>query len=84
MIIGGAVILVSHDKYLLDACADRLWLVEDGTVKPFDGDSDDYNKYVLERAGAAMAGKPRQDRAEARASDPGRQESRQTAKTRPN
>jgi len=48
---GGAVILVSHDKYLLDACADRLWLVEDHTVKPFDGDSDDYTKYVLERAG---------------------------------
>ena len=48
---GGAVILVSHDKYLLDACADRLWLVEGGTVTPFDGDSDDYNSYVLERAG---------------------------------
>ena len=48
---GGAVILVSHDKYLLDACADRLWLVEGGTVKPFDGDSDDYTSYVLERAG---------------------------------
>ena len=48
---GGAVILVSHDKYLLDACADRLWLVEGGTVTPFDGDSDDYTSYVLERAG---------------------------------
>ena len=46
----GAVILVSHDKYLLDACADRLWLVEAGTVKPFDGDIDDYNEYVLARA----------------------------------
>ena len=33
----GAVILVSHDRYLLDACADRLWQVADGTVKPFDG-----------------------------------------------
>ena len=30
----GAVILVSHDRYLLEACADRLWLVQDGTVKP--------------------------------------------------
>jgi len=46
----GAVILVSHDKYLLDACADRLWLVEAGTVRAFDGDIDAYNEYVLERA----------------------------------
>ena len=37
----GAVMLVSHDRYLLEACADRLWLVQDGTAKPFDGDLDD-------------------------------------------
>ncbi len=43
----GAVILVSHDRYLLDACADRLWQVADGTVKPFDGDMDDYKAMVL-------------------------------------
>ena len=46
----GAVILVSHDRYLLDACADRLWLVADGTVKTFDGDMDDYRRHVLEQA----------------------------------
>ncbi len=46
----GAVILISHDQYLLEACADRLWLVGDGGVKPFDGDMADYRKYVLERA----------------------------------
>ena len=46
----GAVILVSHDRYLLEACADRLWLVADGTVKTFDGDMDDYRRYVLEQA----------------------------------
>src|SRR4029079_15627629 len=34
----GAVILVSHDRYLIEACADRLWLVQGGSVKPFDGD----------------------------------------------
>ena len=33
----GAVILVSHDRYLLDACADRLWVVGDGRVASFDG-----------------------------------------------
>ncbi len=43
----GAVILVSHDRYLIDACADRLWLVADGAVKPFDGDMDDYKAYIL-------------------------------------
>ncbi len=43
----GATILVSHDRHLLDACADRLWLVADGTVAPFDGDLDDYRRRVL-------------------------------------
>jgi ATP-binding cassette subfamily F protein 3 len=43
----GAVILVSHDRYLLEACADRLWLVADGHVTPFEGDLDDYRRLVL-------------------------------------
>jgi ATP-binding cassette, subfamily F, member 3 len=43
----GAVILVSHDRYLLEACADRLWLVQGGRVAPFDGDLDDYRRAVL-------------------------------------
>lgn len=43
----GAVILISHDRYLLDACVDRLWLVEKGTVAPFDGDLDAYRRRVL-------------------------------------
>ena len=45
----GAVVLVSHDRYLLEACADRLWLVADGTVRAFDGDIDDYARLVLSR-----------------------------------
>ncbi len=49
----GAVILVSHDRYLLEACADRLWLVADATVKTFDGDMSDYRRYVLEQASAS-------------------------------
>ncbi|SFK29862.1 ABC-F family ATP-binding cassette domain-containing protein [Methylorubrum salsuginis] len=52
----GAVILVSHDRFLIEACADRLWLVRDGSVKTFDGDMDDYRRLVLagpERAEAA-------------------------------
>ncbi|HZH10432.1 MAG TPA: ABC-F family ATP-binding cassette domain-containing protein [Microvirga sp.] len=43
----GAVILVSHDRFLIEACADRLWIVGNGTVKPFDGDMDDYRQLVL-------------------------------------
>ncbi|TXM91820.1 ABC-F family ATP-binding cassette domain-containing protein, partial [Methylobacterium sp. WL103] len=43
----GAVILVSHDRFLVEACADRLWLVADGSVKAFDGDMDDYRRLVL-------------------------------------
>jgi ATP-binding cassette subfamily F protein 3 len=45
---GGAVILISHDRFLLEACADRLWLVANGSVKPFDDDLDAYRKFVLE------------------------------------
>jgi ATP-binding cassette subfamily F protein 3 len=43
----GAVILVSHDRYLIEACADRLLLVANGQVAPFDGDLDDYRRLVL-------------------------------------
>jgi ATP-binding cassette subfamily F protein 3 len=46
----GAVILVSHDRHLLDACADDLWLVANGTVKLYDGSLDDYQKLVLKAA----------------------------------
>ena len=42
----GAVILVSHDRHLLEATADRLWLVKDGVVNPYDGDLDDYKTLV--------------------------------------
>jgi ATP-binding cassette, subfamily F, member 3 len=38
----GAVILISHDRHLIEACADRLWLVDKGTVQPYDGDMEDY------------------------------------------
>ena len=43
----GACILISHDRRLLEACADRLWLVANGTVKPYDGDLADYSRDVL-------------------------------------
>jgi ATP-binding cassette subfamily F protein 3 len=43
----GAVILVSHDRYLLEACVDRLWIVRNGGVAAYDGDLDDYRRLIL-------------------------------------
>jgi ATP-binding cassette subfamily F protein 3 len=64
----GAVILVSHDRYLLEACADRLWLVQGGRVAPFDGDLDDYRRLVLSGGERTPAAKlpPQIDRVEVR------------------
>ena len=47
----GAVIMVSHDRYLIEACADQLWVVADHTVSSFDGDLDDYRRQVLSARG---------------------------------
>ena len=63
----GAVVLVSHDWHLVELVADRLWLVEGGTVKPFDDDLEAYRRRLLERDeaqpergnGAAGTGDPR-------------------------
>ncbi len=62
----GAVVLVSHDRYLLEACADRLWVVEDGRVRNFDGDMDDYARSVLSksREEARPASAPAQEKPE--------------------
>jgi len=49
----GAVILITHDRSLMELVADRLWLAADGTIRPFDGDMDDYAKFVIDRARVA-------------------------------
>ncbi len=58
----GALLLVSHDRHLLRAATDTLWLVHDGVVGPFDGDLDQYAALVLasrrERADAAAGARP--------------------------
>jgi ATP-binding cassette, subfamily F, member 3 len=46
----GAVVLITHDWHLLELVADRLWLVAEGTVRPFAGDLEDYRRRVLDRA----------------------------------
>ena len=43
----GAVIMVSHDRYLIEACADQLWVVADQAVTTYDGDLDEYRRMVL-------------------------------------
>jgi ATP-binding cassette subfamily F protein 3 len=52
----GAVVLVSHDPHLVELVADRLWLVADGGVAPFDGDLLDYRKLLLDKAREARRG----------------------------
>ena len=51
----GAVIMVSHDRYLIEACADRLWVVAERTVKTYDGDLDDYRRMILSSRSGASA-----------------------------
>jgi len=45
----GALIVVSHDRALLEATTDRFWLVANGAVTPFDGDLEDYRRWRLEQ-----------------------------------
>jgi ATP-binding cassette, subfamily F, member 3 len=69
----GAVLLITHDPHLVELIADRLWLVADGTVRPFDGDLDDYRALLAERArptakqDLAARRNERRERADARA-----------------
>ncbi len=51
----GAIIMVSHDRYLIEACADQLWVVADRTVTPYDDDLDNYRRSVLSSRGAQTA-----------------------------
>jgi ATP-binding cassette, subfamily F, member 3 len=51
----GAVILITHDRSLIELVADRLWLTADGRIKPFAGDMDDYARFVLDGAKAGSA-----------------------------
>ncbi|MGE5116368.1 MAG: ABC-F family ATP-binding cassette domain-containing protein, partial [Betaproteobacteria bacterium] len=50
----GTVLLVSHDRALLREVCDEFWLVADGRVEPFDGDLDDYQRWLLERSRDAL------------------------------
>jgi ATP-binding cassette, subfamily F, member 3 len=54
----GTVMLVSHDRALLREVCDEFWLVSHGAVLPFDGDLDDYQKWLLETSRAISRGQP--------------------------
>ncbi len=60
----GAVILISHDRHLIEATVDRLWLVNEGTVKPFEGDLEEYRDLIV------ASGRKKDDRPQAAAEEP--------------
>ncbi len=68
----GAVVLVSHDRRLIEATVDRLLLVADGHVEPFDGDVEDYRRFILSSP----------ERAREREKTPGKAEARKLAADR--
>lgn len=54
----GCMVIVSHDRHLLRAVADELWLIAGGCVRPFDGDLDDYAQWLLNQNAASSSSKP--------------------------
>jgi ATP-binding cassette subfamily F protein 3 len=73
----GAVVLISHDWHLVELVADRLWLVADGTVRPFEGDLDEYRRLLLAKesgGGSGRDGAETSRRAERRAAAERRRE----------
>jgi len=70
------VILISHDRHLVEASVDRLWLVADGTVRPYEGDLDDYRQMVLDARAGGVAG------ANGRSTNPAQARRREAAERR--
>jgi ATP-binding cassette subfamily F protein 3 len=60
----GAVILISHDRHLIEATVDRLWLVNEGTVKPFEGDLEEYRDLII------ASGRKKDDKPQAASDEP--------------
>jgi ATP-binding cassette, subfamily F, member 3 len=54
----GAVVIVSHDMHLLSLVVDRLWLVKDGRVRPYEGDLEDYRRMLLDQPAQTAEGGP--------------------------
>ena len=72
----GAVIIISHDRHLVEASVDRLWLVQDGRVRVYDGDIEDYRSEILTgRRPKAKPGKAAEPEAEQKPAAERRKES---------
>jgi ATP-binding cassette subfamily F protein 3 len=54
----GAMILVSHDRYLMNCLVDEYWLVDSGKTERFDGDLDDYRRWLKDREANLQTKKP--------------------------
>ncbi len=79
----GAVILISHDRHLVAATADRLWLVKGGTVKSYDGDIDSYRADLLaERGGKSRSSDAREIIGDKKSAAPTRADQRRAAAER--
>ncbi len=65
----GAVLLITHDPHLVELVADTLWIVDGGTVAPYEGDMEDYRALLLKKGKPAKAGggNSRKDERRARA-----------------
>jgi ATP-binding cassette subfamily F protein 3 len=66
----GAVLLITHDPHLVELVADQLWLVDGGTIRPYEGDMDDYRALLLKKGKpvkAASAGLSKKDERRMRA-----------------
>ncbi|WP_292894387.1 MULTISPECIES: ABC-F family ATP-binding cassette domain-containing protein [unclassified Nitratireductor] len=76
----GAVILISHDRHLIEATADRLWIVGDGTVSSYDGDMDDYRARMT---GGASRNREKRETDKASKADKRREAARKRAALEP-
>ncbi len=82
----GAVIVISHDRHLVAATADRLWLVKDGTVETYEGDIDSYRaELIAERGGRGRPSgteRGQEEGAEKKSATPNRADQRRAAAER--
>jgi ATP-binding cassette subfamily F protein 3 len=78
----GAVILISHDRHLVEATADRLWLVRGGTVRPYEGDMDSYRQLLLSERGGRARERNRENGSANDAARQGRADQRRAAAER--
>jgi len=63
----GAVVIVSHDRHMIELVADRLVLVDGGRAQPYDGSMEDYIDFVLGKGGSGEGGSKKERKADKRA-----------------